>query len=100
MDARCPRKLTKYPKSPCRQGREAVDAAKEGKEAGCPWSVADGASCYCFFKFLADEGDRPIPTAKIAALLQIDDDEVKKILQKFKSIAGGEIELAPDLPQI
>jgi hypothetical protein len=66
-------------------GKQAVDAARRGVEAGCEWFVADAESHYCFWRFLEDRGDgKPVPPAKIAAKLMIDDTQVKKVFDKFK----------------
>lgn len=87
MDRRCPRGLKCLPDKPCSMGRKAVDASKDGQEAGCPWFVADRESNYCVWKYLADNG-RPTAPAKVARLLHIDDSEVKTILNKFKKLAA------------
>jgi hypothetical protein len=83
MDSRCPRKLTNLPTEECPEGRKAVDAARRGEEAGCPWFVADQESCYCCWKYLADNG-RPTPVAQVARLCMISDKEVKQTIGKFK----------------
>jgi hypothetical protein len=83
MDARCPRKLTTLPTEPCSEGRKAIDAARNGKEDGCPWFVADEESCYCCWKYLADNG-RSTPAPQVARLCMISDKEVKQIIGKFK----------------
>lgn len=94
MDKRCPRGLKCLPSKPCEQGREAVDAARQGKEGGCPWFVADRESNYCIWKYLADDG-RPTDPAKIARLLMIDDSEVKKVVQAFKKKINEDGESTP-----
>src|SRR5262245_290560 len=83
MDARCPRKLKNLPDCPCPSGREAVDAARQGKKAGCEWFVADPESNYCFFKYMNDDG-HSVPTHRVARLLLIDDNEVKRVIQSFR----------------
>ena len=64
-------------------GKEAVDLARQGKEGGCPWFVADRESNFCFFKF-ASSDNHPVPPQKIAQKLLIDDSEVKKIVNNFR----------------
>lgn len=86
MDSRCPRKLKNMPDTPCEEGRKAVDASRNGKEAGCPWSVADQESCYCVWKYLDQEG-RPTDAAKTARLAMINETEIKTIEAKFKKLA-------------
>lgn len=94
MDKRCPRGLTDYPHIPCQMGRKAVDQARKGKEAGCPWHIADEESCFCFFRYMLDEGNnRPKQPSQIAALLLMDDTEVKNIINKFRETAIQNIEL-------
>ena len=83
MDDRCMRKLKCVPSKPCPEGRKAVDAARRGEVAGCPWFVADAESNYCVWKYLSD-GGQPTDPAKIARLCMVDDSEVKKVLQGFK----------------
>jgi hypothetical protein len=83
MDARCPRKLAKLPCTACPEGRKAVDAARQGKKAGCDWFVADPEANFCFFKYMSDDG-QAIPTHRIARLLMIDDNEVKRVIQSFR----------------
>lgn len=83
LDSRCPRQLKNFPCSACPEGRKAVDAARQGKTAGCPWFVADAESHYCFFKLMADDG-HAIPTHRIARMLMIDDNEVKRVIQSFR----------------
>lgn len=87
MDQRCPRKLGSLPCTACPEGRKAVDAARQGKTAGCPWFVADAESNYCWFKFMADDG-QSVPTHRIARLLMIDDNEVKRVIQGFRRKIG------------
>jgi hypothetical protein len=60
-----------------------VDLARQGKQGGCPWYVADAESNYCFFKYMADNG-QSIPTHRIARLLMVDDNEVKRVIQSFR----------------
>ena len=83
MDCRCPKKLSNLPEAPCNLGREAVDLARQGKEGGCPWFVADRESNYCFFKMMNDDGHPMLPH-KIAQKLLIDDAEIKKIINNFR----------------
>ncbi len=83
MDERCPRKLKKMPCSACRKGRNAVDLNRQNKVGGCPWFVADAESNFCFFKYMADNG-QSVPTHRIARLLMVDDNEVKRIIQSFR----------------
>lgn len=83
MDKRCPRKLKALPSSPCSEGKRAVDAARNNEEGGCPWHVNDAGSYFCFFKYM-HENPQPTDTSKIASLLMIDDNEVKKIVQAFR----------------
>lgn len=86
MDSRCPRNLKNAPCEACALGKESVDQARKGLEPACEWFVADAESNYCFWKYMADRGDgKPLPTAKIAKLLMIDDSEVNRIVSKFKS---------------
>jgi hypothetical protein len=86
MDSRCPRGLKCTPNKPCPKGREGRDAARDGKEAGCPFFIADRESNYCVFKFLADNG-RPTDAPKVARLAMIDENEIKQIQAKFKKMA-------------
>ncbi len=86
MDPRCPRKLKGLPTEPCELGREARDAARDNKHAGCPFFVADRESNYCLFKYLADNG-RPTSAPKTARLAMIDETEVKQIQAKFRKMA-------------
>ncbi len=60
-----------------------MDLAREGKEGGCPWFIADRESNYCVWKFLSDDG-RPTEPAKVARLLMIDDTDVKRTVTAFK----------------
>lgn len=83
MDKRCPLNLTSLPTEPCPEGRKAVDLAKKGIEGGCPWFVADQESCYCCWKYLADNG-RATPVPQVARLCMISDKEVKQTISKFK----------------
>lgn len=83
MDDRCPRKLTSLPCSACPEGRKAMDLARQGKQGGCPWFVADAEANFCFFKYMADNG-QSILTHRIARLLMIDDNEVKRVIQSFR----------------
>lgn len=83
MDSRCPRQLKGMPTTPCQMGREGRDAARDGKEGGCPWFVADRESNYCLFKYLADNG-RATAAPKVARLAMVDEAEVKAIVNKFK----------------
>jgi hypothetical protein len=55
---------------------------KTGHE-GCPWFIADAESHYCFFKYMHDDG-RPTPPNRVARLLLIDDNDVKRIVQAFR----------------
>jgi hypothetical protein len=45
--------------------------------------VADAESNYCFFKYMADNG-QTASTHRIARLLMMDDNEVKRVLQSFR----------------
>jgi hypothetical protein len=83
MDLRCPRKLNALPCQSCPEGRKAIDLARQGKQGGCPWFVADAESHYCFFKYMADNG-QAVPAHRIARLLMIDDNEVKRVIQSFR----------------
>lgn len=83
FDSRCPRKLKSAPQRDCQEGKKAVDLARNAKEGGCPYFIQDRESHYCFFLFMQQNG-RPIDTAKIARLLLMDDEEVKKIISNFK----------------
>lgn len=83
MDARCPRKLKSLPCGSCPEGRKAVDLARQGKEGGCAWFIADAESHYCFFKYMADNG-QSLQTQRIAHLLMVDDNEVKRLIQAFR----------------
>lgn len=83
MDERCPRKLKNLPCSSCPLGRAAVDAQRKGKSGGCAWFVADPESHYCFFKLMQDDGNA-LSTHRIARLLMIDDNEVKRTIQSFR----------------
>lgn len=85
MDSRCPRKLKGVPTTPCQLGRDGRDAFRDGKEAGCPFFIADRESNYCLFKYLADNG-RPALAPKVARLAMIDESEVKQIMAKFKKV--------------
>jgi hypothetical protein len=86
MDSRCPRKLSSLPTTPCEEGRKAIDEARKGCQGGCPYFVADRESNYCVFKYLADNGNKPVQPHRIARLLMIDDAEVKRIINNFKKI--------------
>ncbi|NBP02996.1 MAG: hypothetical protein EBU90_23365 [Proteobacteria bacterium] len=98
MDKRCKLGLKCLPTSPCAEGRKAVDAAKKGEEAGCPWFVASEEAHYCFFALMAQEG-RPMEPAEIARLLYIDDAQIKKDIQKFRKIMLEELQdLDPGVP--
>lgn len=88
MDSRCPRKLKDTPCSACPMGKQAVDAARDGKEAGCPWFVNDAESHFCFFKFMNDNGPRSVSTPKIAQKLMLDEGEIKKIEKGFRKKAA------------
>ncbi len=83
MDCRCPKGFTKYPSTPCPEGKKAIDLSRKNQPGGCPYFINDAESNYCFFKFMHDDG-RPIETQKIASLLMVDDNEVKKIIHNFK----------------
>lgn len=86
MDKRCPRRLKTFPKTPCGWGKRHIDTLRKGRSGGhegCPWFIADAESNYCFFKYMHDDG-RPIPTHRIARLLMIDDNEVKRVVQSFR----------------
>ena len=87
MDPRCPRRLKALPDKPCGFGKRSIEFQRKGTEAtghkGCPWFLADAESNYCFFKYMADDG-RPVATQKIAHLMMIDDNEVKKIITNFR----------------
>ena len=86
MKSKCPRSLPKAPCEACAKGKESVDQVRKGLEPACEWFVADAESNYCFWKYMADRGDgKPLPAAKIAKLLMIDDSEVNRIVSKFKS---------------
>ena len=86
MDSRCPRNLKKTPCEGCALGKESVDRVRKGLEPTCEWFVADAESNYCFWKFMEDRGDKkPLSTAKIAKLLMIDDSEVNRVVNEFKS---------------
>jgi hypothetical protein len=88
MDPRCPRNLTRLPCQSCPEGRKAMDAARRGEVAGCPWFVADAESQYCFFKYMADNGQE-METHDIAPLLMMDDNEVKRVVQSFRRRIGS-----------
>lgn len=60
-----------------------MDLARQGKEGGCPWFVADRESNYCFFKYVSDD-NHPVTPQKIAQKLLIDDSEIKKIVNNFR----------------
>lgn len=94
MDTRCIRKLKSLPTEPCPLGRQAVDAARKGQDAGCPWFCNDRESNYCCWRYLADNG-RPTEPAKVARLLMIDDSDVKKAIQTFKKRVTEDGEDAP-----
>jgi hypothetical protein len=101
MDKRCPLKKTCLPDKPCHHGRRAIDFARRGKKGGCPWFVASQEANYCFFALMAEEGDRPIESGRIASLLLIDDSEVKRITAKFKAMAGEHLDTRTvEMPQI
>jgi hypothetical protein len=72
---------------------EAVDAARRGKVAGCPWFANDVEANYCFFRLMELDGDRQSDLARIASVCMTSDEEVKEIIKKFKSIADAELEL-------
>jgi hypothetical protein len=80
---RCPLKLKNLPTEPCPEGRKAIDAARRGEVAGCDWFVADEESCFCCWKYLADNG-RPTPVPQVARLCMISDKEVKQTISKYK----------------
>jgi hypothetical protein len=97
MDPRCPRRLKTLPKAPCGFGKRSIDSIRKNRKdghLGCQFFIADPESNYCFFKFMADDG-RPVPTHRIAHLLMMDDNEVKKIVQNFRKsipdLFNGEI---------
>lgn len=83
MDKRCPRGLVRHPKRPCPEGKKAIDALRNNEQGGCEWYINDAGSHFCFFKYM-HENNLPIDTSKIASLLMIDDNEVKKIVQAFR----------------
>jgi hypothetical protein len=97
MDSRCPKGLKCLPEKPCELGREARDAARDGKVAGCPFFVADRESNYCLFRYLADNG-RPTSAPKVARLAMIDENEVKQIQAKFRKAAALILNIEPKKP--
>ena len=60
-----------------------MDLSRQGKQGGCPWFVADAESNYCFFKYMADNGG-DMENHRIARLLMMDDNEVKRVIQSFR----------------
>ena len=60
-----------------------MDLARQGKDGGCIWFVADSESNFCFFKFIQDN-NHPITPNKIAQKLLIDDADIKKIVNNFR----------------
>ena len=87
MDPRCPRGLIDLPCQACPKALEAIKNLRDGKPigGGCPWYVADAGSSYCWFKMMADNGNKPIPPARIAQLEMIPDSEVKLIEARMRA---------------
>lgn len=78
-----------------------MDLARQGKVGGCPFFIADAESNFCFFKYMADNG-QSIPTHRIARLLMVDDNEVKRVIQSFRrrmssGVSPGDAEEILDL---
>ena len=86
----CPLKLKNLPTEPCSEGRKAVDAERKGETAGCSWFVADAESNYCFYAYMANNGN-PDSSSKVARLLMIEESEVKKIEKAFRVLMQNEI---------
>ncbi len=89
MDHRCPRQLKSFPKTFCEMGvirlkllRNSTKELSEKEEAklpGCPWAINNQASCYCFFKYVANTpSDKTISDIELAHLLNVSVDSVKK----------------------
>lgn len=81
---RCPRKLTSYPKTPCSEALKAIEGARNGVEQGCPWFVNDPSARYCFFAYMRDNAGSETQDHRIAQLLLIPDEEVKRVIANFK----------------
>ena len=92
LDKRCPKKLKSLPCTACPEGRKAVDLARQGKEGGCPWFVADAESNFCFFKYMNDLGNKPVPPHRITHLLLVDDNEIKEIVTRFREAVNKDYE--------
>ena len=84
MDKRCPRHLNRLPTESCSEGRRAIDLARQGKVGGCPWFVVDAQSHFCFFKYMADNGDLMTNPHRIAHLLLIEDRKIKEVVLQFR----------------
>lgn len=107
MDQRCPRQLKKFPVKWCemavmrlkllRNSPKELTEAEESKLPGCPWAINNQASCYCFFKFVAEQSnEKQISDVELAHLLNVSVETIKKIekdaLAKLKaSYTMGEL---------
>lgn len=72
------------PDEPCQEALKAIEAARNGKEDGCPFFINDPSASYCFFKYMRDNAGAETPDHKIAQLLLISDEEVKRIVANFR----------------
>lgn len=99
MDKRCPRKLDKFPDSPCSlavQRLKLLAASgknmpylKEKSMEGCPYYILDKDSHYCFFKYMYDNESKEHSVIDICMLLNITQSAVyqslKRAINKLKT---------------
>jgi hypothetical protein len=86
---RCPLKKTHYPQAACPEALKAMEAIRKGQPAqGCPFFINDLSAGCCFFRYMAENNGTAIPDHRIATLLLMPDDDVKKIVANFKRRAA------------
>ncbi len=105
LDSRCPRQLKSFPKTFCemavirlkllRNSTKELTEEEETKLPGCAWAINNQASCYCFFKYVANTpSDKNISDIELAHLLNISVESIKKTekeaIQKLKASASME----------
>ena len=87
----CPRKLEKFPNTPCPLAAESIEAIKSGQpeKVTCPFFVNDMHSNYCFWKFMDEDGEAIDSARRIAQLNVMQEAEVKEMISRIPEILSS-----------
>ena len=87
----CPRKLEKFPNTPCPLAVESIEAVKSGQpeKITCPFFINDMHSNYCFWKMMDEDGEAIESARRIAQLNVMQESEVKEIINKTPQLLSS-----------